>query len=101
MISPQVPESLAFVGSASHGPLHLALCELQSRYLAQLYKGNVTLPPLEEMEMEIDRHFRWVEKNFYCKMDVSVLEFVPYLDWCAKQIGCDVHSRLTWGLWFR
>jgi hypothetical protein len=22
------------------------------------------------------------------------------MDWLAEQIGCDVKSRLTWGLWF-
>jgi Flavin-binding monooxygenase-like len=80
------------------------MCELQSRYLAQLYLGNLTLPPRAEMEKEIVSQYKFAEENTHLKTDlslVSALNFVSYIDWLAKQIGCDIQSRLTWGLWFK
>ena len=101
MISPDASESLAFVGNTSTASVHTVVSELQSRYLAQLFLGNLTLPSRLEMEKEIDKHEHWVYTSRYEKDDPSYVDMVAYMDWLAKQIGCDVQSRLTWGLWFR
>ena len=99
MISPAAPDSLAFIGRILSPGLLPTISELQSRYLVQLYKGNIQLPDSKTMEKEIDAHNQWIEKTRYDKSDVAFRQWTPYMDWLAEQIGCDVKSRLTWRLW--
>lgn len=99
MISLAAPDSLAFVGRVLN-PISITTMELQSRYLVELYKGRVNLPSHEAMQKQIDDHSKWIEKTRDHKDDVDVYLWTSYLDWLAGQIGCDVKSRLTWGLWF-
>ena len=53
------------------------------------------------MQEEVASHARWIEQTRYDKHDVAFRQWTLYMDWLADQIGCDVKSRLTWGLWFR
>jgi Flavin-binding monooxygenase-like len=99
-ISLPAPQSLAFVGVVLAPSLLPTICELQARYLVRLWNGELTLPELPVMEAEVEKHAQFIEKTRYHKDDVSYIQFVPYLDGLAKQVGCDVHSHLTWGLWW-
>jgi hypothetical protein len=101
VISIAAPDSLAFIGRIIAPSLLPTISELQSRYLIQVYKGNLSLPSVEEMQKEIDNHARWIEETRYDKSDVAFRLWTSYMDWLAEQIGCGVKSRLTWGLWFR
>jgi Flavin-binding monooxygenase-like len=100
-ISLAAPHSLAFVGAILAPSLLPTICEIQAQYLVRLWNGEITLPPSSVMKEEVDKHAELVEKTRYHKDDVSYVQFVPYLDGLAKQVGCDVLSRLTWGLWWR
>ena len=100
MLSLAAPDSLAFVGRILTPGLLPTIAELQCRYLIQLYRGNVGLPEPETMRDEVLTHARWIERTRYDTHDVAFIQWTPYMDWLAEQIGCDVKSRLTWGLWF-
>src|SRR5271156_1059239 len=95
-ISLAAPQSLAFVGTVLAPSLLPTICELQARYLVRLWNGELTLPAMSVMKDEVEKHAQLVQKSRYHSDDVSWIQFVPYLDWLAKQVGCDVHSRLTW-----
>jgi hypothetical protein len=100
-LSPTSPNSLAFVGNVQTiGNLPVA-AELQSRYLSLLWTGQIPPPSSQEMEKEIKSHTAKLAKTKYHPEDVSQVNVVEFLDWFAKEVGCDVHSRLTWGLWWR
>ena len=95
------PNSLAFVGAVMAIGILPVAAELQSRYLSLLWKNKITLPPASVMEKEINDHAAFVAKTRYHKDDVSHVNVVEFCDWFAKEVGCDVHNRLTWGLWWR
>ena len=98
MISLEAPNSLAFIGHTCTPSLAPTVDELQSRYIAQLYKGIIKLPSQSEMRQSVDDHLQWIATTRHNKEDASPVKTVPYMDWLAQQIGCDVQSHLTPGL---
>lgn len=101
MISLEAPYSLAFINQIFGASLSPTISELQVRYLAQVYKGTIQLPSYSDMMRDVEEHHQFIAATKLHKEDVSMVKLTPYMDWFAKQIGCDVQTRLTWWLWFR
>lgn len=57
-ILPPAEPKLGFVGYASSGTCPL-ISELSAHWLSQCFRGELELPPVEEMEREIDRVSDW------------------------------------------
>ena len=93
MISLEAPYSLGFVGQV-FGLGNSSIYELQSRYLAQVYKGHITLPSVEDMRAHIQNHYKFISMTKRNKEDVSPINPVEYLEWIAKEIGCDFNDHL-------
>jgi Flavin-binding monooxygenase-like len=93
MVSLEAPYSLGFVGH-SFGLANPTTYELQSRYLAQLYKGSISLPSIEQMKIHIGNHHKFISMTKRTKDDSSPINPVEYLEWIAKEIGCDFNEHL-------
>jgi cation diffusion facilitator CzcD-associated flavoprotein CzcO len=61
LLHPRIPR-LAFAGQ-NHGFLHVPGIELSMLWLAAQLRGDLRLPPVEEMEQRIDEIRRWKEEH--------------------------------------
>ena len=61
LLHPRIPR-LAFAGQ-NHGFLHVPGIELSMLWLAAHLRGDLRLPPVEEMEQRIDEIRRWKEEH--------------------------------------
>ena len=62
-ILPPEEQRLGFIGYASSGNAPLT-SEISSHWLSQHFRGELTLPDPEEMEVEINKVRRWTQKVF-------------------------------------
>lgn len=87
--------TLGFVGHI-HGLAHSAVAELQARWVARVFTGDLALPAEKEMQAEIDAHARWVELNTHGGISTSEVPPFPYMESLAEDIGCSVDTRALW-----
>ncbi|WP_250462955.1 flavin-containing monooxygenase [Microbulbifer litoralis] len=87
---PEVGDSLAFVGFArpQQGGIP-AIAEMQSRYLAKLYSGKSSLPPISEQKNVIKHDTEHWRREYKITPDVaSLVNYCHYMDSMAKLVGC-------------
>ncbi|KAL9254293.1 Flavin-containing monooxygenase FMO GS-OX-like 1-like protein [Drosera capensis] len=86
---PDLSPGLSFVG-LPHKTILFLMMELQSRWIAQVLSGKVSLPSKENMIADIDCYFRQMEE---LKRPIHQTHFLfnpeefGYLDWIAQQVG--------------
>ncbi|KAI9008296.1 flavin monooxygenase-like protein [Gaertneriomyces semiglobifer] len=86
IISVEYP-TLAFVGHI-HGLSHSAVAELQARWLAAVWNGDVALPSTDVMKQEIAAHAEWTRQYQYSSLATTEIPALPYMDSLAVDIGC-------------
>ncbi|KAI8909365.1 flavin monooxygenase-like protein [Powellomyces hirtus] len=94
-IVPIAYPGLAFVGHI-HGLAHSAVAELQARWVARLFAGDLKLPAETGMQDEIDSHALWVKHNIHGGVSTCEVPPFPYMELLAKDIGCNVDTRALW-----
>jgi dimethylaniline monooxygenase (N-oxide forming) len=85
MFIPEVGPSLSFVGFLRPAVGAIPpISELQARYLALLFTGQRSLPPMAEMQADIAWHD---SQDHYDKVP-WLSDYIRFLDGTARQIGC-------------
>ncbi|GBL81285.1 Dimethylaniline monooxygenase [N-oxide-forming] 5 [Araneus ventricosus] len=86
--------SLAFIGLTQPLGAMFPISEAQSRWFAQLMKGNVKLPPPADMEKEIQKRMDEKNKQFVPSLrhTVEVL-WIPYMDEVCSEFGAKPNFR--------
>lgn len=91
MILPSIGTSLAWIGFVRPGLGSIPPCaEMQARYFALLVSGERELPPLEQMQRDIDKHARLDFDHF--PVDAprlpTLTDYLRFLESVAEVIGC-------------
>lgn len=76
--------NLAFIGAANIVGAALPLMEIQSRYMSEVFAGNVSLPSSRIMLEKIDSHKQLCEQK---QIDPMRVQALSYLDKIAGIIG--------------
>ncbi|KAM0824248.1 hypothetical protein ACQ4PT_070334 [Festuca glaucescens] len=87
---PKYAPNLSFVGLPSKGDTTIfQLFELESKWVARVLSGRVTLPSEEGMLAVVREHYRWMEERGKPRRHTHILmpEWVEYMDWLAEQVG--------------
>ncbi|XP_055930490.1 flavin-containing monooxygenase 5-like [Argiope bruennichi] len=80
--------SLAFIGLIQPLGAIFPISEAQSRWFAQLMKGNVKLPPRPEMEKEIQKRMNEKNQQFVPSLRHTVeVIWIPYMDEICSEFG--------------
>ena len=92
------PMSLAFMGCVGFASGAFPIYDLASMAVAQIWKGNSSLPPQREMERAVDRHHAWIcniaKEGSAIPVWVKQHEWVP---WVNEAAGTGVDAYLGWG----
>ncbi|CAG8888680.1 unnamed protein product [Penicillium egyptiacum] len=78
------PDSLAYVCGVGFQMAVFHVYDLASTALAQVRKGNITLPPRDMMQVQVDSHYQWFSSQWYV--------------WVNETAGTNVHSKLGYGM---
>ncbi|KIV90099.1 hypothetical protein PV10_07440 [Exophiala mesophila] len=100
---PAVRNSLAFLGQAATAVPGFAQFELGGMAVSQVWKGNFTLPPFEEMKDWHRRQQAW-RQDIISKQAIRSrfhVAFMPpvHLQWLDKAAGTGVFERFGWFKW--
>ncbi|GIY74841.1 flavin-containing monooxygenase 5 [Caerostris extrusa] len=80
--------SLAFIGLTQPLGAIFPISEAQSRWFAQLMKGNSQLPPQSEMDQEIQMRLKLKNDQFVPSLRHMVeVMYIPYMDEIYSEIG--------------
>ncbi|KAJ4288989.1 hypothetical protein N0V90_011331 [Kalmusia sp. IMI 367209] len=98
------PESLAFMGCVAFTFPAFQIYDMATMALAQIWKGNTTLPSKSEMVKAVDHHHAWV-----CELAKSgsvypgIVKPGPWMHWANVTAGTGIDENLGYGLkgwWF-
>lgn len=90
MFIPEIGPSLAFVGFVrpQQGGIPV-ISEMQSRYLAQIMSGNLSLPSVEVQKEKIEKDTMHWRHEYKVTPDVpSLVNYCHYMDSLAQLVGC-------------
>lgn len=101
------PTSMAFMGCVAFATGAFPLYDLATMALAQVWKGNASLPSIEEMNHSVDK-----QHAFICSIakDGSAMpgwvRQAEWVSWANEAAGAGVNEHLGWGLkgwqfWFQ
>ncbi|KAK4493929.1 hypothetical protein PRZ48_015115 [Zasmidium cellare] len=100
MLSLQKPHSLAFFGHAYLVQSSMAMWDLVSMALAQLWKGAYPMPSEQEMQQECDKHFQWIATKLEGGEigNTGILADSDFTAWLHKVAGTGLPERVDgWG----
>ncbi|VDO29844.1 unnamed protein product [Brugia timori] len=81
--------SLAVIGLIQPIGSILPISEMQSRWVAAVFKGQISLPPHTEMEADIKlKRAQNKRRYFKSKKHTLQVDYIKYMDEIAEQIGC-------------
>jgi cation diffusion facilitator CzcD-associated flavoprotein CzcO len=95
LFHPRIPR-LGFAGF-NHGFMHIAEVEIGTLWLCALLRGEIKLPPLEEMERSIEYVRAWKRANIQFEPSRSLAtntRFQQYLDILLKDLGISPYRKL-------
>jgi Predicted flavoprotein involved in K+ transport len=95
VIHPRLPR-IGFAGF-NHGFMHVPSAEIGALWLAALWRGELTLPPVEEMERDVDHVRAWKRKNIHFEPSRSCAintRFQQYLDIMLSDLGQSPYRKL-------
>ena len=107
VISLDFPDSLAVMGMVVLKSPAVPVYDLASMAIAQIWKGNSSLPSVDEMNRHVDKHHEWI-----CSLaeDGSVypatVKDADWMWWVNEAAGTGVNENLGYGLsgwsfWYR
>ncbi|KAK5125464.1 hypothetical protein LTR85_000573 [Meristemomyces frigidus] len=99
LVSLREPHSLAFLGYSLYRRAAFALYDLITMALAQLWKGEFPMPSPQDMEADVDRHYRYIISELQ-KGHVNHNGLTGELEfdvWLNKVVGTGLYERLGWG----
>jgi dimethylaniline monooxygenase (N-oxide forming) len=95
VLHPDQP-TLAFIGMSRATGAIMPLAEMQARWAAQVLRGTVNLPPAAAMQAGIDARRRFIAAR---GGNPFRIEFEPYMDTLASEIGALPQLRRHPRLW--
>jgi dimethylaniline monooxygenase (N-oxide forming) len=104
MFSLDRPHSLAYIGIFSGLISGFTMSDLASMALAQVWKGNSSLPSAVEMNRHVNMHHDWlcgIAETGSCSP--HTLDFSRWCVWAHETAGTGVNRKLGYGLegwWF-
>ncbi|CAG9939896.1 unnamed protein product [Clonostachys rosea f. rosea IK726] len=99
VISPEYPDSLAFLNFAVLFGSASQCRELASMAIAQIWRGKSSLPPREEMDRQIRERQSWYVKRCYTEPLVQLEGLVEpdsWLRWVHSTAGTGLYENLGW-----
>lgn len=92
---PLLAPRLAFVGLTYNQGVLFRMFELQSKWVALVLSGKLSLPSEDEMLADVYKHYQEMEENGIPKWHTHSLAFKSeYVDWLAAQVGLEIEDRL-------
>ncbi len=95
LVHPRIP-GLGFVG-LNHSFLHLPCAEIGALWLAALWRGELTLPPVEEMERVVEEIRTWKRMNIAFEPSAGCAvstRYQQYLDVLMLDLGLSPYRKL-------
>ncbi|HEX2989537.1 MAG TPA: NAD(P)/FAD-dependent oxidoreductase [Anaerolineales bacterium] len=95
MLQPRIPR-LAFAGF-NHGYMHVPSVEIGTQWLCAYLRGELVLPPPEEMERSIEYVRNWKRENIKFENARSCAvstRFQQYIDILLKELGVSPYRKL-------
>jgi cation diffusion facilitator CzcD-associated flavoprotein CzcO len=95
LIHPRIPR-MGFAGF-NHGFMHIPEVEIGTLWLIAVLRGELALPPVEEMERSIERIRSWKRANIQFEPSRSCAtntRFQQYLDILLKDLGVSPYRKL-------
>lgn len=101
------PDSLAVLGPAFFLQSAMTPYDLATMAIAQIWKGNYSLPPLQEMTAEVDERHAWLASR--AKEGTTMPGLIreqQWMAWANEAAGTGVGSNIGWGsaawaFWYR
>ncbi|KAH6812164.1 hypothetical protein C2S51_025926 [Perilla frutescens var. frutescens] len=86
---PTLGPNLSFVG-LPYRTIIMQMIDFEAKWVARVLSGRARLPSTEEMEAEVQRHYREMEEKGIPKHHTHCLHFqLDYLDWLANEAGLE------------
>ncbi|KAH6767479.1 hypothetical protein C2S52_018462 [Perilla frutescens var. hirtella] len=86
---PTLGPNLSFVG-LPYRTIIMQMIDFEAKWVARVLSGRARLPSTEEMEAEVQRHYREMEEKGIPKHHTHCLHFqLDYLDWLANEVGLE------------
>jgi dimethylaniline monooxygenase (N-oxide forming) len=95
LIHPRIPR-LAFAGF-NHGYMHVPSAEIGTQWLCAYLRGELELPPVEEMERSIEHVRQWKRENIKFENARSCAvstRFQQYIDILLKELEVSPYRKL-------
>ena len=95
LIHPRIP-NLGFAGF-NHGFLHMPAAEVGAQWLCCHLRGELALPPVEEMERSVERVRAWKREHIAFEPSRSCAvntRFQQYLDVLLRDLGVSPYRKL-------
>ena len=95
VLHPHLPR-LGFAGF-NHGFMHVPAAEIGALWLAALWRGELTLPPAEQMERDVEHVRAWKRANIHFEPSRACAvntRFQQYLDIMLADLGQSPYRRL-------
>ncbi len=95
VVHPQIPQ-LGFAGF-NHGFMHVPAAEIGALWLAALWRGELELPPLEQMEQNVDHIRAWKRANIHFEPSRACAvntRFQQYIDIMLADLGISPFRKL-------
>jgi len=95
LVHPRIPR-IGFAGF-NHGFMHIPTVEVGTLWLCALLRGEIKLPPVEEMERSIEHIRAWKRANIQFEPSRSVAvntRFQQYIDIILKDLGVSAYRKL-------
>lgn len=95
LIHPRLPR-LGFAG-LNHGFMHVPSAEVGAEWLACLWRGELELPPVEEMERSVERIRAWKRANITFEPSRSCAintRYQQHLDILLQDLGVSPYRKL-------
>ncbi|KAF2257729.1 hypothetical protein CC78DRAFT_538321 [Lojkania enalia] len=99
LFSLQEPLSLVFLGAAAFPSPAFQLYDLATMAVAQVWRGNSSLPSQEEMERAVDTHHDWVcSLAQRATVYPGIVKPGPWMTWVNDAAGTGVNEMLGYGI---
>lgn len=95
IVHPRIP-TLGFAGF-NHGFMHVPSAEIGALWLAALWRGELQLPPVEQMERDVEQVRAWKRAHIHYEPSRACAvntRFQQYLDILLADLGISRHRKL-------
>ncbi|KAJ5363607.1 uncharacterized protein N7496_009320 [Penicillium cataractarum] len=93
------PDSLAYVCGVGFQMPVFHVYDLASMALAQVWKGAVSLPPVEEMRAEVEKHYQWIlSRARLGSVSTDLVRTPDWYVWANEAAGTKVYQNLGYGV---